>query len=611
MAKPKKNNNQVNQVNRKNINLKDEIKKVDSRLNEQGVFIFTSLMTPTEFSKKLNKSADEIIKYFFLKGIPINLNMTLTKDQMGEYCLECGYDFKWEDQVNEDNFIESISEKISKNNVHNRPPIVTIMGHVDHGKTTLLDYIRKSRIADKEVGGITQKIGAYMIEHNDKKITFIDTPGHEAFTQMRAQGANITDIVIIVVAADDGVMPQTIESIDHAKAANIPIIVFVNKMDKPGVNPERVISELAEHDLVTEEWGGSTIFVKGSALNGDGVSDLLESILLVSEMQELKADNESVAIGSVLEMYVDKGLGPVANIIIRNGSLLKGDFIVIGDHYGKVRKIVNDLNQEIEIAYPSYPVSISGINGVANAGDKFIVSHDEKVAKDLLEKRKSNKKNKQAFSTDNLLVDDENIKVLNLLIKTDLDGTIHAIKNVLSKINVEGTKINITRIAIGDVTESDINLAKVSKSYIYAFNANASANILAFAKSNDVIIKNHNIIYHLQEEIEDILKGKLDPIYEEKEIGKAEVRQIWTHSEVGQIAGCRVLEGEIKRNAFAKVIRNGDIILEKEKITSLKHMKDSVSSVSAGKECGLTIDKFNDFNEGDIISFFEIVKKDA
>ncbi len=608
--KKTKSNKKDNRVVRKEINLKDEIKKVDSGINEQGVFIFTSLMTPTTFSQKLNKSLQEVIKYFFMKGIVINVNTLLTKEQMGEYCLECGYDFKWEDQVNEDNFIESISEKLEKDNHHKRPPIITIMGHVDHGKTTLLDYIRKSKVADKEVGGITQKIGAYMIEHKNEKITFIDTPGHEAFTQMRMHGANVTDIVVIVVAADDGVMPQTKEAIDHAKSADIPIVVFVNKMDKPEANPKKVISQLSEYDLVAEEWGGNTVFVKGSAFTGEGVDNLLESLLLIAEMQELKANNDSVATGNVIEMYVDKGLGPVANILIKNGTLYKGDFIIAGDQYGKIRRIVNDLNQEIDVAYPSWPVSISGLTGVVNAGDKFIVTNDEKIAKDLIEKRRANKKVSSLKESNSHLTEKDGLKVLNLIIKVDLDGTARAIENVLDKIEVEGTKINIARIAIGDVTETDITLAKVTNGYIFAFNTQVSANIKSFAKSNDVIIKTHNIIYHLQEEVEDLLKGTLDPVYEEKIIGEAEVRQIWKHSDIGTIAGCRVVDGEIKRNAYARVIRNKEVILERGKLTSLKHNKDSVNVIENGKECGLTIEKFNDFNEGDIITIFEIVKKE-
>lgn len=608
--KKSKDYNKNNKVNRKEINLKKEIKKVDSGINEQGIFVFTSLMTPTAFSQKLNKSIQEIIKYFFMKGVIINVNTLLTKEQMGEYCLECGYDFKWEDQINEDNFIESISEKLEKDNLHKRPPIITIMGHVDHGKTTLLDYIRKSRVADKEAGGITQKIGAYMIEHKGEQITFIDTPGHEAFTQMRMHGANVTDIVVIVVAADDGVMPQTKEAIDHAKSANIPIVVFVNKMDKQDANPEKVISQLSEHDLVAEEWGGNTVFVKGSALSGEGVNNLLESLLLIAEMQELKANNDTVATGNVIEMYVDKGLGPVANILIKNGTLYKGDFIIAGDQYGKIKRIVNDLNQEIDVAYPSWPVSISGLTGLVNAGDKFIVTNDEKFAKDLIEKRRANKKISSLKESSSHLTEQDGIKVLNLIIKVDLDGTAKAIENVLSKIEVEGTKINISRIAIGDITETDVTLAKVTNGYIFAFNVQAPANIKAFAKSNDVIIKSHNIIYHLQEEIEDLLKGTLDPVYEEKIIGEAEVRQIWRHSDVGSIAGCRVIDGKIKRNAFAKVSRNNEVILEKGKLTSLKHGKESMNVIEAGKECGLTIEKFNDFIEGDLITIFEIVKKE-
>ena len=609
--KKEKNNKKVNQtINRKNINLKEEIKTVDSRINDEGVFIFGSLMTPLEFSKKINKPSNDIIRYFFMKGIAINLNTLMTKEQIGEYCLECGYDFKWEDQVNEDNFIESISKKMELNNDTKRPPIVTIMGHVDHGKTTLLDYIRNSRVADKEVGGITQKIGAYMVEHNGQKITFIDTPGHAAFTQMRAHGANITDVVVIVVAADDGVMPQTIEAIDHAKAADIPIIVFLNKMDKPDNNPEKVISQLSEHDLVAEEWGGSTIFVKGSAKTGQGVDQLLESILLVSELEDLKASTDTVAVGSVLEVQQVRGLGPVANIIIRNGTLCKGDFIIVGDCYGKIRKITNDLNKEIEIAYPSYPVSISGLDETPKSGDKFIISHDEKTAKDLLEKRKSNKKTINAMQQSLMETTDDNIKILNLVIKTDLDGTMHAINNVLGNIEVEGTKIRIVRLAVGDINENDINLAKASKAIVYAFNVQIPVNTASYAKSNAVTIKTHNIIYHLQEEIEGLLRGTLDPVFEEKIIGHAEVRDTWSHSDIGQIAGCKVLDGEIKRNCFARVSRNGNTILEKGKLSSLKHNKDSINQIDAGKECGLTIDNFNSFEKMDQIEFFEIVKKE-
>ncbi len=607
MAKKVKTNKaNKKQDSRVNINIKETLKQVDSGINNDGIFIFASLLTPENFAKKLGKQTQEIIKFFFMKGKIINVNAELTADQMGEFCLESGFDFKWEEQVNEENFLEEVIAQSNLTNDEARPPIITIMGHVDHGKTTLLDKIRDGIVAKGEVGGITQRIGAYTTKFNNKSLTFLDTPGHEAFSQMRSRGADLTDIVVLVVAADDGVKPQTIESIDHAKAANSPIIVFINKMDKPGVNTDRVISELSDHGLVSEEWGGETIFIKGSAMTGQNIDELLNSILLMSEILELKCSKKSLANGVVLESHIDKGLGPVSSILVRNGTLMLGDFIVAGSCYGKIKKMTNYKGEEIALAYPSTPVSISGLNGVTSAGDKFIITKDEKDSKTLLDKRVQKGKNLlNTFLTE----EDKDKKILKIVLKSEIDGSLQAIRNLLEKIDVEGAKLVIIRSAVGPITESDVSLAKASKAIIYGFNLEPSNQVSDFAKSEDVFIKTHNIIFHLKEEIEEMLHGRLDPIYEEVVTGKAEVRQLWQHSAVGTIAGCRVIEGTIARSSFARVYRAGEVILEKAKLTSLKTGKESINEISNGKDCGLTIDNFNDIIEGDIIEIYKLVRK--
>ncbi|MGL4647365.1 MAG: translation initiation factor IF-2 [Mycoplasmoidaceae bacterium] len=603
--KPKYNKKKHDQ--RINIEIKQTLKQVDSGINKEGIFIFSNLLTPDQLAKKLGKSTQDIIKFFFMKGKVININTQLSEEQMGEYTLECGFDFKWEESIDEENFLEEIINKSNETNNLERPPIVTIMGHVDHGKTTLLDKIRKVNSIDSEAGGITQKIGAYNIVFKNKPITFLDTPGHEAFSQMRSRGVNVTDIVILVVAADDGVKLQTLESLDHARSANSPIIVFINKMDKPGVNPDRVISQLAEHNLVPEEWGGENIFIKGSALKEDKITDLLSSILVLAEMLELKCSNQTLANGVVIESNIDKGLGPVANILVRNGILMKGDFIVAGSYYGKVKKMINQAGKDITEAGASIPLSISGLNGAPAAGEKFIVTKNEKTAKHLIEKRTPTK---NLFDISQLISEeDKDKKILKLILKSEMDGSLQALKNILSKIDVEGTKLVIIRAAVGPITESDVSLAKASKAVIYGFNIEPSTIVSDFARSEDVFIKNHDVIFHLKEEIEELLKGKLDPIYEEEIIGHAEVRQLWVHSDVGTIAGCRVLDGKIQRSGYARVLRDNNVIVEKRRISSLKTGKEQINEIDHGKDCGITIDHFNDIIENDIIEVFKLVRK--
>lgn len=596
--------------NRSNIDIKSHFKKVEVGI-KNGVFVFVNNLTIDEFSKKINKHATEIIKYLFLKGITCNLNTLLDEEQMGELCLEFGYDFKKEVQINEDNFLDNLSFDDSDANLTKRPPIVTVMGHVDHGKTSLLDSIRKTRIVDTEAGNITQKIGAYQVEWKNNLITFFDTPGHEAFSQMRAMGADLTDIAIIVVAADDGLKPQTEEAIDHAKFAKVPIIIFVNKMDKPGVNLDKIYSQLSEKDLVPEEWGGKTIVIKGSALKNEGIDELLEAIILVSDMMELKANKNRVANGITIEASLDKGSGPVADLLVQSGTLALNDYILVGHFYGKIRKMIDHNKKEIKFAPPSTPVRISGLNGVPNSGDKWIVTKNEKELKILAQKRQENlKKQKFLNVASKLKNNDQNeLKELNILLKADNHGTIQALKSVIDSISVVGTKINLIRASVGQITESDINLARAAKAYVYSFNLKTSQLVLEFANSMGIGIKNFSIIYDVKDEIEKVLKGKLDPVFVEKDLGTVEIRQIWKHSSIGTIAGCRVLTGEIKRGAFARLKRKNIIILEKGKIDSLKHGKESISFASAGKECGFTIENFNNLVEGDIIEIFEIVEE--
>ncbi len=609
-VKKTKKNNYKRTDNRSNIDIKSHFKKVEVGI-KNGVFIFVNNLTIDEFSKKLKKPSTEIIKYLFLKGINCNLNTLLNEEQMGEICLEFGYDFKKEVQINEDNILDNISFDDKQENLTKRPPIVTVMGHVDHGKTSLLDAIRKTRVVDTEAGNITQSIGAYQVEWKDNLITFFDTPGHEAFSEMRAMGADLTDIAVIVVAADDGLKPQTEEAIDHALFAKVPIIVFINKMDKPGANIDKIYAQLSDKNVVPEEWGGKTIVVKGSAINQQGIGELLEAIILTSEIMELKANKDRVANGITIEASLDKGEGPVADLLVQSGTLAINDYILVGHYYGKIRKMVDYNRKEIKAAPPSTPVRISGLNGVPSAGDKWIVTKNEKELKELAQRRQESLKQKKYTNVASKLktVDDQKIKEVNIILKADNHGSIQALKSVIDSINIEGTKINLIRSSVGSITESDINLARAAKALVFSFNLKTNPTVLEFANSMGISIKNFSIIYDVKDEIERVLKGKLDPVFVEKALGQVEIRQLWKHSSVGTIAGCRVISGEIKRNALARIYRKKELIIENAKIDSLKHGKESIASTSVGKECGFTLENFNAFIEGDIVDIYEIVEE--
>ena len=594
--------------NRANIDIKSQFKKVEIGV-QNGTFIYVEPLTIDEFAKKLKKPVADIIKYLFLKGISCTLNTLLTEEQMGEICLEMDFDFKKEIQINEDNFLDNIDVDDADENLEKRPPIITIMGHVDHGKTTLLDSIRNTNVVDNEDGKITQSIGAYQVKWKDNLITFFDTPGHEAFSAMRARGADLTDIVILVVAADDGLKPQTEEAIDHALNAKIPIIVFVNKMDKPNTNVDKLMSQLSDKNIVVEEWGGPYMMIKGSALIKQGIDELLEAIILTADLLELKANKNRLSYGVTIEASLDKGMGPVVNLLVKNGTLMVGDYILVGEHYGKIRKILNDNDQEIVSAGPSTPVRISGLNGIPKAGDKWIVAKDEKTIKELAKKRFNNanrKKHAGLIKKDN---NSDSDKKLNLIIKTDVHGSLEAIKNVLGNINVDGAKINIIRASVGIPTETDVNLAKSANATIFLFKLKLPSQISDFAKSFDVQIKNYSIIYEIQESVESMLKGSLEPVFVEEKIGEVEIKQLWSHSSIGTIAGCKVISGEISRNSLIRIKRNGEIIIENKKIASLKHQKETVNNVVAGKECGFIIDGYKDFVVGDLVEIYKMVEK--
>ena len=494
-----------------------------------------------------------------------------------------------------------------------RPPVVTIMGHVDHGKTTLLDTIRKTSVASGEAGGITQAISAYQVSYNDNLITFIDTPGHAAFTEMRARGASITDIVIIIVAADDGVMPQTKEAIDHAKAAEVPIIVAINKMDKPNANPEKVMTDLAEYGLMPEEWGGDTLVTKISAVTGEGIPDLLENILLIADLKGYKANPNRYAMGTVVESQLNSHLGPIVTLLVQNGTLRLGDPVVVGTAFGKIRRIVNDKGEEITKALPSQPVSITGLNEVPSAGDRFMAFESEKEAKNIAAERKDQERIRKNKAKASVTLDDlfnkigEGLKEINVIIKADVNGSAEAVRNSLEKINVEGVKINVIRSSVGAITESDIVLAQASNAIIIGFNVRPQNRIKDKAKEAGVEIRLYDIIYKVVEEMEAAMKGMLDPEYEEHILGTAQIKQIFKFSKVGNIAGSTVIDGIIKRDSKARVIRDGVVIYD-GKIGSLQREKDSVKEVKKGFECGITIEGFNDIKVGDEIESYEMVE---
>lgn len=570
---------------------------------------FEGSLTVAELAKKLGREPSEIIKKLFMLGVMATINQDLDKDAIELICSDYGVEVEEKVTIDETNF-EAIEIADAPEDLVERPPVVTIMGHVDHGKTTLLDAIRHSKVTEQEAGGITQHIGAYQVTVNDKKITFLDTPGHEAFTTMRARGAKVTDIVILVVAADDGVMPQTVEAINHAKAANVPIIVAINKMDKPEANPDRVMQELMEYNLVPEEWGGDTIFCKLSAKTKEGLDHLLEMILLVSEMEELKANPNRRAVGTVIEAKLDKGRGPVATLLVQTGTLKVGDPIVVGTTYGRVRAMVNDSGRRVKEAGPSMPVEITGLHDVPQAGDRFMVFEDEKKARQIGEARAQRQLQEQRSVKTRVSLDDlfeqikqGEMKELNLIVKADVQGSVEALVAALQKIDVEGVRVKIIHAAVGAITESDISLATASNAIVIGFNVRPDANAKRAAESEKVDIRLHRIIYNVIEEIEAAMKGMLDPEYEEKVIGQAEVRQTFKVSKVGTIAGCYVTDGKITRDSKVRLIRQGIVVYEGE-IDSLKRYKDDVREVAQGYECGLTIKNFNDIKEGDVIEAY-------
>ena len=572
---------------------------------------FYESLSVAELAKKLHREPSEIIKKLFMLGVMATINQELDKDAIELICTDYGVDVEEEvrvDKTDLDVYFEQTEESVEEQVV--RPPVVTIMGHVDHGKTTLLDSIRNTKVTAGEAGGITQHIGAYQVNIDGKKISFLDTPGHAAFTTMRARGASITDIAIIVVAADDGVMPQTVEAINHAKAAEVPIIVAVNKMDKPSANPDRVMQELTEHGLVPEDWGGDTIFVPISALKGEGIDQLLEMILLVAEVAELKANPNRSAIGTVIEAQLDKGRGSVATLLVQDGTLRVGDPIVVGHAYGRVRAMVNDLGRRVKEAGPSTPVEITGINEVPQAGDRFVVFEDEKTARQVGESRamtaiQANRSEKQRVTLDNLFeqMSHGDVKELNLIVKADVQGTVEAMAASLMKIDVEGVNVKIIHTGAGAITESDISLAAASNAIVIGFNVRPDVNAKRAADEEGVDIRLHRIIYKVIEEIEAAMKGMLDPEFEEKIVGQAEVRQTIKVSKVGTIAGSYVTEGKIVRDAGVRIIREAIVIFEGE-LDSLKRFKDDAKEVAKGYECGITIKNYNDIKEGDIIEAF-------
>ena len=561
-----------------------------------------------ELAQKMNRNASDIIKLLFMLGKMVTINSSMDDETIELVCMEYGVEVKKEIPVDQDSLEDEVEE--NPENLVQRPAIVTIMGHVDHGKTTLLDTIRKTRVVEGEFGGITQHIGAYQVSVQGKKITFLDTPGHEAFTAMRARGAKVTDICIIVVAADDGVMPQTKEAVDHAKAADVPIIVAVNKMDKPAANPDRVMNEMADLGLLPEEWGGDTIFVKCSAKQGDGVQDILETIQVVAEMRELKANPKRNATGTVIEAKLDKGRGPVVTLLVQNGTLHTGDCIVVGACFGKVRKMTDDRGREIKEARPSTPVEIIGLNDVPVAGDMFKVFDNEKQARAIAERRSQTKieqerKSSSAMSLDDLArqIEAGEVQEIPVIVKADVQGSAEAVKSSLEKLDVQGVKVNVIRSTAGTISESDVMLASASKAVIYGFNVRPDANVRKKAEEEGVEIRLHNIIYKAMEEMELAMKGLLAPVYEEVVIGQAEVRQTFKVSKIGTIAGCMVTDGKLVKDCKVRLIRQGIVVYDGQ-LGSLKRFQNDAKEVTNGYECGLTIMNFNDIKEGDLIEAY-------
>lgn len=576
---------------------------------KNGVFVYEGDITVDELGKKLNLNPAEIVKSFFLKGKLLNINSVLDDELIAEICLEHDIDFQRKQTEDPSDFSkESIID--NPKDLSERSPIIVVMGHVDHGKTTLIDRIRHSRVAEGEAGGITQEIGAYQKEVKGKKITILDTPGHEAFTGMRARGAKIGDVAILVVAADDGIMPQTKEAIDHARAANLPIVVAINKCDKPGANVERVMSGLAGMDLTPEEWGGNTVCCKISAKTGMGIEDLLDNVLTVAEILELKANPHRLAEGTVIDAQMDRREGPKATLLVQNGTLHVGDSLVVGTSYCKIRRMINEFGKPVKEAGPSTPVSILGLSEVPTAGDLFRAFSDEKKAREIAAERQQKaltRSKSQGYSLTNALTqmgkDGETEQTINLIVKTDTQGTAEALRDTLSKLSVPSVNLKLVRCASGDVTEGDVVLAEASHATIVTFNVHASALAMGLSKEKRVEVRYYDVIYHLTEDLLAAMKGKLQPVFEEVVYGHGEVRAVFKSSKAGLIAGTYITDGVIKSNTKVRIIRNNDVV-ETTKLTSLKHVKDDIKEAKTKTECGITVDSNFKFEVGDIIESF-------
>lgn len=579
---------------------------------DENQLIYKEGMTLADLANEIGVGAAELIKKLMVLGNMANQNQPLSLEEAELLAGEYGKTIKAAEKVDIASF-ESFEIVDQPEDLLPRPPVVTIMGHVDHGKTTLLDTIRKTNVVACEAGGITQHIAAYQIKVNGEKITFIDTPGHAAFTEMRARGASVTDIIIIIVAADDGIMPQTKEVIDHAKAAGVPIIVAINKIDKEGANPERIMQEMSEYGLTPDIWGGDTLFAKISAKHNQGIDELLQSITLIAQMQELKANPNRYATGTVIEARQDKASGNIVTLLVQSGTLRLGDPIVIGEACGKVRTMRNDACEEIVAATPSSPVEITGISEIPKAGDRFMAFETDKEAKNIASLRKAGSKTKKFSEHKPLSLDDvfanikDGLKEINIILKTDVNGTEEAIKNSLAKLNVDGVKINIIRSGVGTISESDVVLANASNAIILGFNVRPGNNIKDLAKEYGVDVRLYNIIYQLIEEVERAMEGLLDPVYEEKILGTAEVRQLFKFSKIGVIAGCYVTDGIVKNRAKARIIRDG-MVINDVNIASIQREKDQAKEVKKGLECGITLEKYDDIKEGDIIEVYEMVE---
>ncbi|SEF45757.1 translation initiation factor IF-2 [Caloramator fervidus] len=594
-----------------------DVKKQDEQVEEVGIVSIPDSIRVSEFAEKIKRPATEILKKLLLMGVMVTINQEISFEVAEKIAEQ--YNILLEKETKQEREEELINDFEDKEeDLRPRPPVVTVMGHVDHGKTSLLDAIRHSRVVETEAGGITQHIGAYTVDINDKKIVFLDTPGHEAFTAMRARGAQVTDIAVLVVAADDGVMPQTIEAINHAKAANVPIIVAINKIDKSGVNPDRVKQELTEYGLIPEDWGGDTICVPVSAKTKQGIDTLLEMILLVAEMQELKANPNRPAKGTIIEAKLDKGRGPVATVIVQKGTLKVGDSIIAGTAYGKVRALIDDKGKKVKSAGPSMPVEILGLSEVPNAGDILYVVSDEKTARQISEIRKEKEKQKYFASSSKITLQDlysqikeGKVKELNIIVKADVQGSVEALKQALEKLSNDEVRVRVIHGGVGAITETDVTLASASNAIIIGFNVRPNSMAMQLAEREKVEIKTYRIIYEAIDDIQAAMKGMLEPEYKEVITARLVVRQTFKVSSIGTIAGCYVEDGKVNRNNNIRVIRNGVVIYE-GKIASLKRFKDDVREVAAGYECGLTIEKFNDIKEGDILETYTIeeVKRD-